>query len=253
MANDFDQRLKQWESEGWNVEKRRGGHLMLLHPNAAKPVFCASTPSDWRAIYNIEAELRRAIGRSEKFAEETHQEHEQVLCVSRQKLRPKPVSTQPKHRKYFIPYRPEEVNPEVSAEDLLPLFERTNKRLRADVWRWQFLQMRIANREIALIHIIRRRIMTDDDFFQRAIQNFSKNGILETIQMRTTLRARGSIPIAKQTPNVEPETMPVARPEMVINPGSVAATQRRRKGGIVKGGLSRRRPQHNQEYQRAAE
>lgn len=51
-----------------SMEKRRlgfnkgsGGHWKLMHPRCLKPVFISGTPSDWRAIRNIEAFLKRSI------------------------------------------------------------------------------------------------------------------------------------------------------------------------------------------------
>ena len=46
--------------EGWRVERRTGGgHLELAKPGKPR-VFVASTPSDWRSIRNITAQVRRS-------------------------------------------------------------------------------------------------------------------------------------------------------------------------------------------------
>lgn len=50
--------LVEAEQRGWGVEQTRKGHLKLTHPTGAV-VFAASSPSDHRAIKNMEARLRR--------------------------------------------------------------------------------------------------------------------------------------------------------------------------------------------------
>jgi len=47
--------------EGWTPKKTSGGHIRLDHPDAAKPVFSASTPSDFRAPANLLRDCRGAL------------------------------------------------------------------------------------------------------------------------------------------------------------------------------------------------
>jgi hypothetical protein len=51
---------RTFSSFGIEVTKTNGGHLKLSLPNG-RPVFAASTPSDWRAIHNIRRDVRRAL------------------------------------------------------------------------------------------------------------------------------------------------------------------------------------------------
>lgn len=44
---------------GWDVKRTGGGHLRFLPPEG-KPLFMSSTPSDFRAVTNFRAQLRRS-------------------------------------------------------------------------------------------------------------------------------------------------------------------------------------------------
>jgi hypothetical protein len=50
----------EFEPLGVTVSRTNGGHLRLDLPNG-KPIFAASTPSDWRAIRQIRSQVRRAL------------------------------------------------------------------------------------------------------------------------------------------------------------------------------------------------
>jgi hypothetical protein len=50
----------EFEPLGVKVSHTNGGHLRLDIPNG-KPIFAASTPSDWRAIHKVRAQVRRAL------------------------------------------------------------------------------------------------------------------------------------------------------------------------------------------------
>jgi predicted RNA binding protein YcfA (HicA-like mRNA interferase family) len=49
------------EREGWVVRLRSGGHLELSHPRADRAVITSATPSDWRWLRNLRAQMRRAL------------------------------------------------------------------------------------------------------------------------------------------------------------------------------------------------
>jgi hypothetical protein len=49
------------ERDGWSASVSRRGHIRLDHPEAAMPIFAASTPSDHRALANAIAMMRRAL------------------------------------------------------------------------------------------------------------------------------------------------------------------------------------------------
>jgi predicted RNA binding protein YcfA (HicA-like mRNA interferase family) len=59
MKKDLKQIVQMYEQWGWSVEKTNGGHLRFKGPKG-ELVFSGSTPSDWRAIANLKAQLRRA-------------------------------------------------------------------------------------------------------------------------------------------------------------------------------------------------
>ena len=64
MRHALKQLLRAAEARGWSVElTRRGAHVRLVHPSGGL-VVAASTPSDWRALANLRAQLRRAERRA---------------------------------------------------------------------------------------------------------------------------------------------------------------------------------------------
>lgn len=53
--------IVEWlEGEGWIVQYRRSGHYCGVSPDGQEKVFFSSTPSDPRAVKNIEAKIKRA-------------------------------------------------------------------------------------------------------------------------------------------------------------------------------------------------
>ena len=53
--------VRKYAHLGFNVTKTRRGHWRFAHPNMECPVFAPSTPSDYRAIKNLEATIRRNL------------------------------------------------------------------------------------------------------------------------------------------------------------------------------------------------
>jgi len=56
-VKETNQLLSRLASQGWSVE-RASKHWKLRSP-AGRVVFCPLTPSDWRAIRNVRAKVRR--------------------------------------------------------------------------------------------------------------------------------------------------------------------------------------------------
>ncbi len=46
-----------------SIEVTRGGHIRIRFVGRT-PVFTAATPGDWRSMYNVRAEVRRATRKS---------------------------------------------------------------------------------------------------------------------------------------------------------------------------------------------
>lgn len=53
--------LRQLRRAGFKISRTGKSHFRLDHPELRRPLFLSSTPSDWRADRQIEAELRRAM------------------------------------------------------------------------------------------------------------------------------------------------------------------------------------------------
>lgn len=47
------------EECGWEVNRTRNNHYRMTHPVTGATVFASSTPSEYRGIKNVIAELRR--------------------------------------------------------------------------------------------------------------------------------------------------------------------------------------------------
>lgn len=60
IPKDLRKLLDRAAREGWVSVHTKGGHLCLIHTNGAR-VYAASTPSDHRALRNLEADMRRAV------------------------------------------------------------------------------------------------------------------------------------------------------------------------------------------------
>lgn len=52
---------RQLARQGFTVTKTRGGHWRFEHPGMQGVVFAPDTPSDFRAIRNLRAQLRRGM------------------------------------------------------------------------------------------------------------------------------------------------------------------------------------------------
>jgi len=60
-SGDVRRLIEVAESQGWAIEITGGNHLRFIPPDRTKPmVHMSSTPSDHRAVKNLEGQLRRA-------------------------------------------------------------------------------------------------------------------------------------------------------------------------------------------------
>ena len=57
-GKDLRKLLRTLRALGWKTERRKGGHYCLTAPDGVQ-VFTGSTASDWRALKNLRARLRR--------------------------------------------------------------------------------------------------------------------------------------------------------------------------------------------------
>lgn len=59
-SRDYQQYIRDLQDWGYTVTVTGGSHFRITHPEMAGPVFASLSPSDWRAIRNLKAILRRA-------------------------------------------------------------------------------------------------------------------------------------------------------------------------------------------------
>lgn len=70
MNKDLKAIVRMAKAQGWRVEQRGSGHLTFYPPDPKKPfIVSGGTPSDYRALLNLRAHLRRA---GLVFADEEH-------------------------------------------------------------------------------------------------------------------------------------------------------------------------------------
>ena len=62
LRKDLDQIVKTAKKRGWHVTRTRRGHLRFQHPKHGI-VFTGSTPSDYRGLLNLQAQVRRQESR----------------------------------------------------------------------------------------------------------------------------------------------------------------------------------------------
>lgn len=60
-SNQMKEARRQLERHGFTATKTRGGHWRFEHPGVGGPVFAPATPSDHRALKNLQALLRRKM------------------------------------------------------------------------------------------------------------------------------------------------------------------------------------------------
>lgn len=56
-SKDLKPLIRKAEKQGWTVTRTRGDHLKWTGPSGGTPYFSSSTPSDSRAVINLEKDL----------------------------------------------------------------------------------------------------------------------------------------------------------------------------------------------------
>jgi predicted RNA binding protein YcfA (HicA-like mRNA interferase family) len=59
VVNDNKAMFRAAQKAGWRVEQQRGGHTKMWCPCGEHLVVTSSTPSEYRALRNLVAQLRR--------------------------------------------------------------------------------------------------------------------------------------------------------------------------------------------------
>lgn len=200
MADDFQIRLREWKQQGWEITKTGGGHLRLTHDDASMPVFCASTPSDRRAVMNIESNLKKA----RQIQQIPHQP--QIEKAFKKSKKVVGLNSRPR---FFMKFVPNVEEPETKKP--IPLFERTDKKTRLCVWMRCYLLMRLDGRDLSTIHIIKQRLRKDDNFFEAALIAYQNLGNDRLKYMRSNLINRGKQKYENENQNLTIAHKPLMR------------------------------------------
>lgn len=112
---DLKKIKKLAESQGWTVEHTRSGHTRWVPPDPDKEIIITGkSPSDWRALKNIESRLKRSglkldgrrrlrgLGRGTPFEGQTCKRFGPMTAAKRDKLPAKAFGL-PGERKYPMP------------------------------------------------------------------------------------------------------------------------------------------------------
>ena len=59
MAKEIDDIVRKAVSQGWEVTTRKNGHLQFKPPTKDPVIFFSGTPSDFRALKNHLAHMKR--------------------------------------------------------------------------------------------------------------------------------------------------------------------------------------------------
>jgi hypothetical protein len=59
--HDLESRLRDLVRQGFDVRKTHSGHWQIRKPGSPGCVVTGSTPGDWRAVQNFEANMRRTF------------------------------------------------------------------------------------------------------------------------------------------------------------------------------------------------
>lgn len=59
QREEFRKLIRTYVARGWEVTRRKCGHLCLCSPIRKTKVFMPSTPSDHRSLKNVKAKLKR--------------------------------------------------------------------------------------------------------------------------------------------------------------------------------------------------
>lgn len=89
VQGDLKNTIMALSQEGWTPSKTNGGHIRLDHPDAAKPVFTASTPSDFRTPDNLRRDCRGALRPDHGGQQDAISEEEAMMSLKRHKAKQK--------------------------------------------------------------------------------------------------------------------------------------------------------------------
>lgn len=89
VQGDLKSTIMALSQEGWTPSKTNGGHIRLDHPDAVKPVFTASTPSDFRTPDNLRRDCRGALRSDQAFQKDAISEEEAMMSLKRHKAKQK--------------------------------------------------------------------------------------------------------------------------------------------------------------------
>ena len=153
MNKDLAQRVRALEQKGWTKTLKPGGHLQLRDPLGKALIHTGSTPSDWRALKNLDAHIKRV--ESSDMPKKTK--------VTMGLKRPT-GATKVRNTSFFKFDRPTEAHIEqTQIIDFCDPLERLVS------WAFCILRLRAAGQDWDTIRIFKRRFVTDEMFRDQTI------------------------------------------------------------------------------------
>jgi len=184
--------LRGWMKDGWTATKTNGGHWRLTHPEVDKPIFCPSTPSDWRSMLNTQALIRRSR-RSDDIQDSTEQKTKII------KSKPKPNNTQvifdlygidiPGRRFKRMPRKGQWVtDSDLVFDDDDNAADEPDNTEAVLAWSLAYMRLRAEGHGIDVVRVLRNRFRTDEEFRATILKKFQDSSPEEYAALRAERR-----------------------------------------------------------------
>lgn len=191
------QQLQRAHDDGWLSSRTPGGHIKLMHPAAAGPVFASSSPSDRRTEQNLQAQLRRALPSVTASAEPAVRTPANAV-KARPAARPK---TEPVYFTSLPQYRSPPRRAVDDAPNLRPVIPS-----REAVFAWAVASMRLRQKGIewSTLRVLRARYRRDFDYHAAILTAYQQIPRAEIARLRAACRAGRIVPPAGTPIDISP-------------------------------------------------
>lgn len=210
MNKDLAQRVRALEQKGWTKTLKPGGHIQLRDPLGKALIHTGSTPSDWRALKNLDAHIKRVEG------SDTPKKAKAPMGLKR------PTSaTKVRNTSFFKFDRPPEAR--IEPTEVMEFYDPLERLV---AWAFCILRLRAAGQDWDTIRIFKRRFATDETFRYQTINALEAATEDEVASLRRQRNIRhGFKPDVAYAAIKEPAVVPmggetVIAPTLAIEPGS---------------------------------
>lgn len=104
-TREINQLIKQKRQEGWEVTATKGGHWKFTYKATGDFFFAASTPSDYRAIYKVESDIKR-IERKYEMEHAQHRETAEFGLSTENQKKLEEMKNPPQPKGHIVTWKP---------------------------------------------------------------------------------------------------------------------------------------------------